>query len=261
MREHHRRAIDVLSKKLSGDPTVLALIIGGSVAKGYAREASDVDCYIVVPDDQFSERLSARDTHYMDRDVCDYEGGYVDGKYISLDWMKKCAKVGNEPTRWSFCDAEVEFSRADNLQDLIDEIARYPKDEKEERIRKLTIQFHVHAWFTREAVQREDRYFLSYSANNLVLFGGRMILVLNEMLYPCPKWFMHELANAPRKPDGFMKSIDAALDSPSKETLTHLAELVLGFAHWPDISRKWPAEFMLANEWSWMFGGVHASEM
>jgi predicted nucleotidyltransferase len=33
------------------------LIIGGSVAKGYAREASDVDFLIIVTDDVFERRL------------------------------------------------------------------------------------------------------------------------------------------------------------------------------------------------------------
>ncbi len=56
----HQRAIDRLSAAYSDDPRFLALIIGGSVAKGFARPDSDVDFMIVATDEVFERRKSAR---------------------------------------------------------------------------------------------------------------------------------------------------------------------------------------------------------
>ncbi|NNF40149.1 MAG: nucleotidyltransferase domain-containing protein, partial [Woeseiaceae bacterium] len=53
IRDHHQRAIDRLADAYRDDPRFRALIIGGSVAKGYAREDSDVDFLIVASDEVF----------------------------------------------------------------------------------------------------------------------------------------------------------------------------------------------------------------
>jgi len=61
IRDHHQRAIDRLADAYRDDPHYRALIIGGSVAKGYAREDSDVDFLIVATDKAFERRRAARD--------------------------------------------------------------------------------------------------------------------------------------------------------------------------------------------------------
>ena len=43
IRDHHRRAIDRLADAYRDDPRFRGLIIGSSVAKGYARDDSDVE--------------------------------------------------------------------------------------------------------------------------------------------------------------------------------------------------------------------------
>ena len=75
IREHHQRAIDRLADAYRGDPEFLGLIIGGSVAKGFARDDSDVDFMIVATDESFERRLADRDLFINRRDLTDYEGG------------------------------------------------------------------------------------------------------------------------------------------------------------------------------------------
>jgi predicted nucleotidyltransferase len=48
IRDHHQRAIDRLTEAYQDDPDFPAVIIGGSVAKGFARADSDVDFLIVA---------------------------------------------------------------------------------------------------------------------------------------------------------------------------------------------------------------------
>jgi predicted nucleotidyltransferase len=50
MREHHARVVQRLVKDFQNDPRFPALIIGGSVAKGWANEDSDVDILLVASD-------------------------------------------------------------------------------------------------------------------------------------------------------------------------------------------------------------------
>ena len=61
IRAHHQRGIDRLTDAYRADPRFLALIIGGSVAKGFARHDSDVDFLIVATDEEFERRKSAHD--------------------------------------------------------------------------------------------------------------------------------------------------------------------------------------------------------
>ena len=87
IREHHKRAIDQLADAYRDDPEFRALIIGGSIAKGFARDDSDVDFLIVATDESFEKRLAARDLFINRRDLCDYEGGFVDGKIGNLAYL------------------------------------------------------------------------------------------------------------------------------------------------------------------------------
>ena len=53
---HHLKGIENLTKTYENDERFQAIIIGGSVAKGHAREDSDVDFMIVATDEEFHKR-------------------------------------------------------------------------------------------------------------------------------------------------------------------------------------------------------------
>jgi len=59
IRDHHQRAIDRLADTYRDDPRFRGLIIGGSIAKGYAREDSDVDFLIIATDEAFEGAFAA----------------------------------------------------------------------------------------------------------------------------------------------------------------------------------------------------------
>lgn len=48
VREHHVRTISRLTERFKDDPNFLAMVVGGSIAKGYDKENSDVDIMLIA---------------------------------------------------------------------------------------------------------------------------------------------------------------------------------------------------------------------
>ena len=59
MYPHQERALQKVKDHFEQDPTVLALLFGGSLAKGWGSETSDVDIMLIVTEE---ELLAARPT-------------------------------------------------------------------------------------------------------------------------------------------------------------------------------------------------------
>lgn len=153
---HHRASMERTAEHFRADPRYRALIIGGSLIKGYGRPDSDVDVMLITTDEEY-ERLSANHeaTFYRD-DLVTYEGGYVDGKYLNVQFLHDAATKGSEPTRWSFKNAIIAYSDIPNLQELIDKIVQYPIAEQETKIRAFYGQLVIWNWFISEADKRQN---------------------------------------------------------------------------------------------------------
>ena len=95
IRDHHQRAIDRLASAYRDDPEFRGLIIGGSVAKGFARDDSDVDFMIIATDEAFDRRLAARHLFINRTDLCDYDGGFLDGKNNNLVLPADVAEISH----------------------------------------------------------------------------------------------------------------------------------------------------------------------
>ena len=54
MYEHHRQSIENLLDYFKDDQQITAIVLGGSVAKGCAREDSDIDAILVVPESRYA---------------------------------------------------------------------------------------------------------------------------------------------------------------------------------------------------------------
>ena len=105
MTPHHQQTIANAERIFAADPTVIALLIGGSIAHGCARENSDVDIMIVVSPADYAARRATDQTLYLDFANCTYEGGYIDGKYVDIAFMQQVAEHGSEAARFAFQDA------------------------------------------------------------------------------------------------------------------------------------------------------------
>ncbi len=252
LRDHHRRAIDRLADAYRDDPDFLGVIIGGSVAKGYARDDSDVDFLIIATDEVFQRRLAARDLFINRRDLCDYDGGFVDGKIINRAFLEDVAENGNEPSRAAFEGAFAAYSHVADLDALLQRIPVYPEAGHDERIRAFYSMAFIQHWLFHEAERHGNRYTMTRAASQLALFAGRLILAHNRTLFPYHKWLPRTLESVPDKPGDLMTCFHDLLDEPRGDRATALFELVRDFRDWGVSDLDAYTWFMTDVEWSWM---------
>ena len=261
MLPHHSQSIQNVKEYFQRDPEIQALLLSGSIAHGFQSPGSDVDIMIFVSEEDYQKRFRAGQIHFFNRDLCTYEGGYVDGKYLSLDFVKKVLEKGSDPARFAFEGGQVLISRVDGLAEDICRIAEYPIAEKAERIKRFYAQFEAWHWYCGEAMAKGNQYLLGTSVSKLILFGGRLILTHNEMLYPYHKWFLKVLEGAREKPSDLMVCIQALNDSPIAENVEAFYERVKTFQPWSDNPYGWPAQFMLDSELNWMDGRTPVDDL
>ncbi|KAK4220581.1 hypothetical protein QBC38DRAFT_462448 [Podospora fimiseda] len=257
MYDHHASSITKITSHFHQDPDVLALLLTGSIAHGFQTPESDVDVLVVLTEEAYQARLDSGDTTFVRHDLCTYEGGYVDGKYTSLSFIRTVAEKGSEPSRWAFDGAKVLFSRNIpddfNLEKEIKELSRYPVEEKSEKIKRFRTQLEIWKWYCSEGRKKNNKYLLTMAVGKLVLFGGRLILAHNELLYPYHKWFPRVLSEAKEKPVGLMEKMEAALNDPSEENTQGFYEMIVGFKEWERPKFRFGAQFMEDSELNWLY--------
>jgi hypothetical protein len=252
MLEHHKRAVENLVNLYKDDREFMAMIVAGSVAKGWARSDSDLDYMLIVTDHEFEKRRTNCQLHVDPPAAIDYPGCYVDGKIIPLQFLCDVADHGSEPARFAFTNAFVAYSRIAELDELLKKIPVYQVGQQEEKMISFYTQVIVWQWYVGQAGKTNDLYLLTRSASQLALFGGRLILAYNKMLYPYHKWFIKQLENAPEKPDALLALLAALLKSPSKENADPFAECVLNFRDWPKPKNDGVCtQFFQDSEWNW----------
>ena len=252
IRDHHQRAIDRLADSYRDDPEFRGLIIGGSVAKGFARDDSDVDFLIIATDEAFERRFAARDLFINRTDLCDYDGGYVDGKIVNLGYLEDLAERGNEPSRAAFEGAFTAYSHIPDLDALLQRIPVYPEAGHDERVKAFYCMAFMQHWLMHEAERHDNRYTVSRAAPQLALFAGRLVLAHNRTLFPFHKWLPRTLEAAPDKPGNLMACFNDLLENPGGASATALFELVRDFQDWGVTDLEAYTWFMTDVEWAWM---------
>ena len=199
IRPHHQKAIDKLVETYERNPEFTALIIGGSVAKGCAREDSDVDFLIVAKDEAFQQRKAKADLFINRTDLCDYPGGFVDGKIIDRNYLELLATKGNEPSRAAFDGAFLAFSHQPDMEGLLKQIPIYPVEGHEKRIKSFYSMAFIQHWLMGEACRHNNLYTKYRAATQMALYASRLILAHNRVLFPYHKWLMHYLEKCTEK--------------------------------------------------------------
>ena len=261
MHPHHSQSIQNVKEYFQRDQEVLALLLSGSIAHGFESASSDVDIMIFISEEDYQRRFQSRQLHFFNRDLCAYEGGYVDGKYLSINFVKQVSEKGSEPARFAFEGSQVLFSRVEGFQEAVCKIAEYPASEKMERIKRFYAQFEAWHWYCGEALSKKNQYLLGTAMSKLILFGGRLILAHNEMLYPYHKWFLKVLEGAQDRPSDLMDCIQTLTESPSAETIEIFYQRVKTFQPWSDTPYNWPVQFLLDSELNWMEGKTPVDDL
>ena len=261
MHPHHSQSIQKAKAYFECDPEVLALLLSGSIAHGFESPTSDVDVMIFVSEEEYQKRFQTGQLHFFNTDLCTYEGGYVDGKYLSVNFIKQVLEKGSEPARFAFEGSQVLFSRVEGFEKDICKIAEYPASEKTERIKRFYAQFEAWHWYCGEALSKKNRYLLGTAVSKLILFGGRLILTHNEMLYPYHKWFLKVLEGAKDKPVDLITCIQTLTESPNVETIEAFYEKIKTFQPWSEDPYHWPIQFLLDSELNWMDGKTPVDDL
>ncbi|KAK3986187.1 hypothetical protein QBC44DRAFT_297611 [Cladorrhinum sp. PSN332] len=267
MYDHHATSITKITNHFHQDPNVLALLLTGSIAHNFQTPSSDVDVLVVLTEEAYQARLDSGDTTFVRHDLCTYEGGFVDGKYISLSFIRTVAEKGSEPARWAFEGARVLFSRNIppqdfNLEKEIKDLVEYPVRDKLERIKRFRTQVELWRWYCSEARKKGNKYLLTVAVGKLVLFGGRLILAHNELLYPYHKWFLRVLSQAEEKPEGLMERIEEVLGDPgSEQNVEAFYDMIVGFREWERPKFRFGAQFLEDSELNWLYLGTPVDDV
>jgi hypothetical protein len=258
---HHLETLERTSEHFSKQSGVSGLVLGGSIAHGFASAESDLDVMIVVSEAERRERVRGGQACFFSRELCSYAAGYVDGKYVSEEFLEEVAAKGSEPARFACQDARVVFSRSATLGPLLARAARYPREQEAERLQRFQAQFEAWSWYAGEALKRQDLPLLRTAVSKLSLFGGRIVLLHNQLLYPYHKWFLRVLATAPEQPPALLSCIDELARAPERESVERFGQLVREFRGWEIAPNTWSALFLQDSELTWLHGSVPIDDM
>lgn len=261
MYPHHSQSIQNVKEYFQRDPEIQALLLSGSIAHGFQSPTSDIDIMIFVSEEDYQKRFQTGGLHFFNTDLCTYEGGYVDGKYLSLNFVKQVLEKGSDPARFAFEGSQVLISRVNSFAEDVCRIAEYPIAEKAERIKRFYAQFEAWHWYCGEALVKGNQYLLGTSISKLILFGGRLILTHNEMLYPYHKWFLKVLEGAREQPSDLMACIQSLTQAPTAENVEAFYQKVKTFQPWTDNPYHWPVQFLLDSELNWMDGRTPVDDL
>ena len=257
MFEHHTRAINTAKEKLlSEQADILAIVLGGSIAKGNAREDSDVDLIVVVPDHQFAGFLESNQITFLRHDCCDYEGGYVEGNFVGRSFIKDAAERGSEPTRYSFVGAYLIHCVDPRIEEWLNLIPIYPENQRQGNIDSFYAQFRLNSrFFWREGKRHQDGFLMHRAAVEIVLFGCRLILAYNRLLFPGQKQMIEQLELAEQKPDDLISKVRRFMTDMTEDAKEDFCQAIEEFADWSDADTL--SRFIQDVEMSW-FNRIHA---
>jgi predicted nucleotidyltransferase len=260
MHEWHKRAIEKLKRHFEANQSYLAVILVGSVAREEASEESDVDFVLVATDDEYATRAASRNLFYAAEEFTDATSQQASGYIVDLPYLMDAAERADERTRFQFVKAQTVFSRIARLQQLVARISTYPEKERPEKMKSFYSQLPLHFSFMELAEYSQNAYLLSETAVAMVLFGGRLILAHNRMLYPGRKWFMREFERAPDKPEGIIALATELLRHPGIAPAKAFYDRVTQYTDWPLPEEGTWQRIHEDSVWNWRYGQLSPAE-
>lgn len=183
MYQHHKESLENLRTYFADREEVLAVIFGGSVAKGCERPDSDLDAMVVVKDEEYELRRRENRTAETIEGHCTYEGGYFDIKYMTKQFLVDAAERGSEPARNAFIRAVVLFTKDPEIPELVARIPVFQKAERDEKMLSFYADFWLNYYYFLKSCPI-DGYMKLHAFHEVIYSIYRMILQEHEVLFP-----------------------------------------------------------------------------
>lgn len=183
MYSHHKESLEIM-KNYFKERDAIALIFGGSVAKGNERPDSDLDAIIVVSDAVYKEKEASNCTAETVSGLCTYEGGYFDVKYVTKEFLKEAAEKGSEPARNAFVKSQVLFSSDPEIEGIVAQIPVFQRSGKEEKLKSFYSDFWLNYYYFLKGCS-VDGYMKLHAVNEVIYSLYRIFLQENEILFAC----------------------------------------------------------------------------
>jgi nucleotidyltransferase-like protein len=253
---HHEDTIDAYVRRVKADPNAIAVIVVGSVARGTERADSDVDVYLVVPDDVFDSAVAANRVVSVERSGVTYPGGCVDVKLATVAFLEAAAERGDDPVRASFEGARVVWVRDGyDIAGRVAAIPVLPPAVWESRAVSFMSQVWWHGTdFLPLAAAEGNTFLLHHAALHTVNAGGRALLALNRKLFRGPRYLDATLATLDRLPDGYSDLAQRLLTRPGLDSAEAYVRALETLHSWPVDRAAAVSIFIRENELAWLTG-------
>lgn len=228
MYEHHRQSIPRLIDHFKEDPNVLALFLGGSVAKGLARPDSDLDAGVVVTPEYHARLAEEGRLAECISGECTYEGGYFDIKYYTVEFLEAAAEHGSEPARNAFLCSQCLFTRQPRIAEIVERIPVFQEQEREEKLLSFysAMSLNMNYFW---AMSENDLFLRMRAAVDIVHFGLRMLLEEERVLFPCPKSLFATVERLAHKSKDICEKANCLLRGLDDASKNDFVDTLLGF--------------------------------
>ena len=228
MLEHHKESIENLISFFKDDSDIISIILGGSVAKGCARADSDIDAIIVVTEAKYTLLEKEHRLSECIYGNCTYENGYFDIKYTTVNILKALVERGSEPARNAFALSICLSGEDTEAAELIEIIPVFQKHEKADKMLSFYSAFNLsYGYFW--SISKDNAYFRIKAASDIVLFGLRLILQNNEVLFPGQRGLLAAVGKLENKPDRIIEKAESFLCSLTDKAKEDFVSAVLEF--------------------------------
>jgi len=223
MNEKHEKLITILKDHFTKNHSFDAVLVVGSVARGDASTNSDIDLVFVTDD---------LNPSIQENIIPDNLGKSIGYKFVTTKYLNAVSKKGVEPARFELFKAIPIISKIPTLNNLLSEISAYPENLRIDKMESFYSQLPVHLSYMELAEYSQNAYLLSQTSEKMVLFGGRLILAYNRILFPNRKQFISTLTKVDKKPKNIIELGDKLLRNPNISNANDYCNRVMNYKDW-----------------------------
>lgn len=262
MYKHHEESIEIMKNFFMEREEVIAVILGGSIAKGCERPDSDLDAMVIITPEAYDERVKSNTTVETIFGHCTYEGGYFDTKYMTKEYLIDAAKHASEPTRNSFDGARVIYSKDPEIESILNQVPVFQKSEQADKMLSFFADYSLNYGYFLKMCKPEG-FMRLHAIGEIIYSVYRMILQEKEVLFPCNRRLEETVDGLADKPENIVELGQKLAADQTDESADAFVNAYLAWRKYPlpedyshvlsrytaDFEQWWREPRPLVNEW------------